>query len=319
MKKHRYKLITTGILFTTATAIIHFMNHLISTTAIMKDLLKSTASNYYNWRFGKIYYTKQGTGSPVLLIHDLTIYSSAYEWEALVKQLEKNHTVYCIDLPGCGRSDKQHITYTNYLYVQAISDFIKNVIHERTDVITSGFSGSFTILACHNENELFRKILMINPPALSQLNKIPTKRSKLYKSFLELPVFGTLVYNMMVCQSNVQLAFTEDYLYNPFHIKAEWLDTYYEAAHKGMGSGRFLFSSLLGGYTNNNIVHALKNINNSIFIIEGGGELTKCEVLSQYVELNPAIETYILKEAKHLPQLESPEQLFDCLSVFLDD
>lgn len=62
MKKHRYKLITTGILFTTATAIIHFMNHLISTTAIMKDLLKSTASNYYNWRFGKIYYTKQGTG-----------------------------------------------------------------------------------------------------------------------------------------------------------------------------------------------------------------------------------------------------------------
>ena len=90
----------------------------------MKDLLKSTASNYYNWRFGKIYYTKQGTGSPVLLIHDLTIYSSAYEWEALVKQLEKNHTVYCIDLPGCGRSDKQHITYTNYLYVQAISDFI---------------------------------------------------------------------------------------------------------------------------------------------------------------------------------------------------
>ena len=186
-------------------------------------------------------------------------------------------------------------------------------------MITSGFSGSFTILACHNENELFRKILMINPPALSQLNKIPTKRSKLYKSFLELPVFGTLVYNMMVCQSNVQLAFTEDYLYNPFHIKAEWLDTYYEAAHKGMGSGRFLFSSLLGGYTNNNIVHALKNINNSIFIIEGEGELTKCEVLSQYVELNPAIETYILKEAKHLPQLESPEQLFDCLSVFLDD
>ena len=89
MKKHRYKLITTGILFTTATAIIHFMNHLISTTAIMKDLLKSTASNYYNWRFGKIYYTKQGTGSPVLLIHDLTIYSSAYEWEALVNSLRK--------------------------------------------------------------------------------------------------------------------------------------------------------------------------------------------------------------------------------------
>ena len=59
-----------------------------------------------------------------------------------------------------GINDHMHtITYTNYLYVQAVSDFIKNVIHERTDVITSGFSGSFTILACHNENELFGKIL----------------------------------------------------------------------------------------------------------------------------------------------------------------
>lgn len=319
MKRHKYKIITTGILFTIATAIIHFINHLISTTAVIKDLLKSTASNYYNWRFGKIYYTKQGTGSPVLLIHDLTVYSSAYEWESLVKHLSQTHTVYCMDLPGCGRSDKQHITYTNYLYVQAVSDFIKNVIHEKTDVITSGFSGSFTILACHNENELFGKILMINPPELSKLNKIPTKRSKLYKSFIELPVFGTLIYNMITCQSNVQLLFTENYLYNPFHIKAEWLDTYYEAAHKGMGSARFLFSSILGGYTNNNISHALKNLNNSIFIIEGESESQKDEVLSQYVELNPAIETYTLENTKHLPQLEAPEKLFDCLSIFLDD
>lgn len=319
MKRHKYKIITTGILFTIATAIIHFINHLISTTAVIKDLLKSTASNYYNWRFGKIYYTKQGTGSPVLLIHDLTVYSSAYEWESLVKHLSQTHTVYCMDLPGCGRSDKQHITYTNYLYVQAVSDFIKNVIHEKTDVITSGFSGSFTILACHNENELFGKILMINPPELSKLNKIPTKRSKLYKSFIELPVFGTLIYNMITCQSNVQLLFTENYLYNPFHIKAEWLDTYYEAAHKGMGSARFLFSSILGGYTNNNISHALKNLNNSIFIIEGESESQKDEVLSQYVELNPAIETYTLENTKHLPQLEVPEKLFDCLSIFLDD
>ena len=97
MKKHRYKLITTGILFTTATAIIHFMNHLISTTAIMKDLLKSTASNYYNWRFGKIYYTKQGTGSPVLLIHDLTILSTASTYldaAVLINSILLTPTIY---------------------------------------------------------------------------------------------------------------------------------------------------------------------------------------------------------------------------------
>ena len=119
------------------------------------------------------------------------------------------------------------ITYTNYLYVQVISDFIKNVIHEKTDVITSGYSGSFALMACNNETDLFGKIIMINPPALSTLNKIPDKKSKLYKFLLEIPVFGTLVYNMITCQSNIQLLFTEQYLYNPFNMTAEWLYTYY--------------------------------------------------------------------------------------------
>ena len=80
-------------------------------------------------------------------VHDLTVYSSAYEWNKIIDKLAENHTVYALDLLGCGRSEKPKITYTNYLYVQLISDFIKNVIHEKTDVVASGFSSSFTLLA----------------------------------------------------------------------------------------------------------------------------------------------------------------------------
>ena len=126
MKKSRHKIITASILFSIATGIIYVINRLIFGTAVLKEMLKSTANNYYNWRFGKIYYKKIGTGTPVLLVHDLTVYSSAYEWNKIVDKLAENHTVYTIDLLGCGRSDKQRITYTNYLYVQIISDFIKN-------------------------------------------------------------------------------------------------------------------------------------------------------------------------------------------------
>ena len=70
----------------------------------------------------------------------------------------------CIrDRLGCGRSDKSSITYTNFVYVQMISDFIKKIIGQKTDVITSGFSGSFVTMACHNEKELFNKIMLVNP------------------------------------------------------------------------------------------------------------------------------------------------------------
>lgn len=123
---------------------------------------------------------------------------------------------------------------------------------------------------------------------------------------------------MITCQSNIQLLFTEQYLYNPFNMTAEWLDTYYEAAHKGMSSSRYLLSSIIGRYTNNNINHALKAIDQSIFIIEGEAERDSKDIISQYTECNPAVEAISLKGAKHLPQMETPDKLMEQLNIFLD-
>lgn len=317
MKKEKHKLVTLGILFTLATGIIYLINRLIFASATLKDLLKSSANNYYNWRFGKIYYRKKGNGSPILLIHDLTVYSSAYEWKNVIDKLAKSHTVYAIDLLGCGRSEKPRITYTNYLYVQLISDFIKNVIHEKTDIVASGYSGSFSILACHNEASLFGKIFLVNPPELAVLNKIPGKRSKLYKFLLELPVFGTLVYNMITCQSNIQLLFTENYLYNPFEVTAEMIDTYYEASHKGFSNSKFLLSSIIGCYTNNSINHALRETNQSIILITGEGEEKGKNIQNEYININPSIETCYLEKTKHLPHLEAATRFVELMNIYL--
>lgn len=317
MKKNKHKLLTTSILFALATGIIYVINRLVFATAVLKNLLKSSADNYYNWRFGKVYYKKKGHGSPVLLIHDLTVYSSAYEWNKVVNELAEAHTVYAIDLLGCGRSEKPRITYTNYLYVQLIADFIKNIIGEKTDVIASGYSGSFTVLASYTNPEFINKIVLINPPSLASLNKVPSKRSKLYKFILEFPIFGTLIYNIKTCQSNIQLLFTEKYLYNPFSVTPEMVDTYYEAAHKSLSNSKFLLSSLVAGYTNNNITHALREINQSVTILYCEGETDSEKIAESYTTYNPAIESCMLKHAKHLPQLEIPEKLLEILNIYL--
>ena len=317
MKKNKHKLLTTSILFTLATGIIYVINRLVFATAVLKNLLKSSADNYYNWRFGKVYYKKKGHGSPVLLIHDLTVYSSAYEWNKVVNELAETHTVYAIDLLGCGRSEKPRITYTNYLYVQLIADFIKNIIGEKADVIASGYSGSFTVLASYTNPEFINKIILINPPSLASLNKVPSKRSKLYKFILEFPIFGTLIYNIKTCQSNIQLLFTEKYLYNPFSVTPEMVDTYYEAAHKSLSNSKFLLSSLVAGYTNNNITHALKEINQSVTILYCEGETDSEKIAESYTTCNPAIESCMLKHAKHLPQLETPGNFLEILNIYL--
>ena len=151
------------------TLTIHLINKFIYFSATLDNLLSNPSGSYYEWKFGKIYFTKTGEGKPILLIHDLNTFSSAHEWYFIKDQLSKTNTVYCIDLLGCGRSDKPNLIYTNYLYVQLISDFIKHVIGEKCDVIATGESGSFAVAACQNDSSIIDKIIMVNPADISIL------------------------------------------------------------------------------------------------------------------------------------------------------
>ena len=288
MSKNKHKFLTFAALMTGATVAVHFINHTIATAAQLKQMLHISNDNYFEWRFGNIYYTKKAI----------------------------DHTVYTVDLLGCGRSDKSSITYTNFVYVQMISDFIKKIIGQKTDVIASGFSGSFVTMACHNEKELFNKIMLVNPPSLTQLKQMPNRKDRLLKAALEIPIFGTLVYHMIVSRDNINNLFIEKMYYNPFHVDNQMADAYYEAAHKGGYYTRFLYSSLAAKYININICHALKALDNSIYIVEGETEPNGKAVTDDYCASNPAIEVSVLKETKHLPHVEAPEAFLEQVKIF---
>ncbi|MBS6194479.1 MAG: alpha/beta fold hydrolase [Clostridiales bacterium] len=318
MKKHKHKLLTISILVTLTSAAIFVINKLIAASAVIKNLLHGKSENYYDWKFGKIHYTVRGTGSPLLLVHDLHPCCSTAEWKLLADSLAKKHTVYCIDLLGCGCSDRPKMTYTNFLYVQLITDFIKKVIKERTDIVTSGLSGSFAIMACRCDESVINRILMINPEDLATLNQIPTKQSKIAKFLLELPLVGTLVYNVIMARGNIDLYFTEHYLYNPFHMDTELVDSYFESAHLDQGNGKYLLASLKGKYVYCNIAQALKSINNSIYIIQGESEVRAKESAALYCSLNPSVECEIFSHAKHLPHIELPKKVLSTMDMFFD-
>lgn len=158
--------------------------------------------------------------------------------------------------------------------------------------------------------------MLINPEDLSKLNKIPNKKSKFVKCMLEVPLIGTLLYHTVTNRSNIELLFTEKLLYNPFHENHQDIDAFYEGAHRGKGDGKYLLSSLVGNYVNLNITHALKNVNNSIYILGGSAEEGIRETLALYTALNPSIETELISKAKHLPQLETPVEVLERIRIF---
>ena len=316
MKKHKNKLITFAVLTAVATAIIHVLNKIIAASACLKEMLDTGTRNYYHWRFGDIYYTKKGKGSPVLLIHDMIPGGSGYEWNKIEDDLALEHTVYTMDLLGCGRSEKAGMTYTNFVYVQSICDFIKNVIGEKTDVIVSGYSSSFVTMACYNEKQLINKIMMVNPAGINSLKKMPGKKEKLLKYLIEVPVFGTLVYHMLVSRESITNMFIEKLAFDPFHLDQDMIDACYEAAHRGGSFAKTVYANKAAGYMNIDITRALKAIDNSIYIVEGEAENNGQAIVEAYQTLNPSVESVTLKETKHFPHMEDPEHFLEQAGIF---
>ncbi len=312
------KLTTCTILIVLTTFVTFVINKFIYFIATLDNLLNDFNGNYYDWRFGKIYYTKEGSGDPIILIHDLTAQSSGFEWKHIVSKLAKTNTVYVIDLLGCGRSDKPNITYTNYLYVQMLTDFIKYNIGVETDIIASGESCSFVIMAAHNDTTIINKIIMTNPLDIGYLSLNPTKRSKISKMLINIPIIGTLLYNLLTTKADIEKSFYEDYFYDCSKIEQNDIKTYYECAHTNGASAKHLYASICGRYTNVNIIQGLKMLDNSIFIIEGSGTPNNRTIAEQYKNYLPSIEIFSIEKTKQLPHLENPGLFLETIKLLFE-
>lgn len=309
------KLGITAGMCTTVLASIHLINKLIFKTSTSSKLTFSKEQHVFNWKFGNMSYTTAGHGSPILLIHDLQPESSSYEWNKSIALLAQNHTVYAIDLIGCGNSDKPNITYTTYMYTQLINDFILNVISKKVSVIATGSSVPLTLMAAYNNSYLFDKIILVNPEGIKTSMINPGKRSRIRRHIINSPIIGTLIYNICMSKRNI---------YNNMHNNMaasnpnqNIVNIYHENAHLAGSSSKFLYSSIDGHYTTASISQAVAQLDNCIFIISGKKEPNADSINAEYTALNPAIETIKIDFSKHLPQYEQPADFVKTVKLFL--
>lgn len=315
MKKNTKKFV-----FFTAAAIagIYAYNKFVENNATNKNLLRTNDGEFFDWKEGSIFYTKIGAGDPILLVHDTDSRASGAEWNKINKKLAKNHTVYTIDLLGCGRSDKPAIKYTNYLYVQLISSFVNEVIGQTCDVIATNLSTSFIIMANALDDKLFDKIIFINPISISKLESIPDKLCELKQLIINTPLIGTFIYNKIMDPIKIDLVFKTRYFYKPQLISSKLKDTYYESAHLNQSNGKYLFSSIISNYVNLNVNHALKKIGKPIYII-GSRELkNNINIMDNYHKVNSNFDITHISGANLYPQLEIPEKLLKILDKTLN-
>ena len=305
MKKSTKKI----LFFTTATiAGMYTYNQFVAASSTKKNMLPTKNGSYYSWKQGNIFYTKIGNGTPVLLIHDIDSASSSVEWLKVANKLQKNHTVYTIDLLGCGLSDKPGLSYTNYMYVQLITSFIKDVIKNKTDVIASNLSSSFVIMANHMDKTIINHMIFINPASFSMMNKMPDQTSKIKQTIINLPLIGTFIYNFLMSAKKLDYKFKHKLFFRSQLVSPKIVDAYYESSHMDNSRGKFLYSSILGNFMNVDIRNAVKAIDNPVLLLVSSEIKCNYKTVQEYKKINENIDVTYLSNCKLYPQLELPEK-----------
>lgn len=288
---------------------------------------KATAGNInhreecrvYTGRFGDILYRHYGSGSPVLLIHSLDPSANMSEWIPTATVLAKSHSVYVIDLPGCGFSDKNTLDYSIYMYALAINEFVKNRIcrrHETDGIEAIASSASAAILICASVlmPKLYAGLGFINPQPMESTYCNPSTNPLIVKSFRTIyntPVIGSFIYNMNYSRKSIlnnlsRISGLDD------SYKEELADSMYEAAHTGGYYGRFLFASIHGNLLNMDIRRMLDKLDTPVLIITGSANKAARKALSTFDIEKENISTILLEDI-NTPQLECPERLADIL------
>ena len=114
-----------------------------------------------------------GQGRPLLLVHTVNAAASAAEVRTVFERMGQHRTVYAIDLPGYGKSDRTDRLYTPRLMTDAILDlaaYIRTQHPEQAiDAFAASLSCEFLARAAVEQPATFRTLSLVSPTGLSGL------------------------------------------------------------------------------------------------------------------------------------------------------
>src|SRR6185369_11543639 len=113
---------------------------------------------FFNWKHGRVFYKTAGAnhdGPPLVFIHGVGAGASSFMWRKNFDDLANDFHVYAFDLLGFGFSDKPAAaSYSADLYVDLITDFIREVSGYPVKIIASSLGAAYAIRVADEHPEL---------------------------------------------------------------------------------------------------------------------------------------------------------------------
>ncbi len=302
MKKH--PILTAFIMGTAALA---GYNYFIEQSTDSNRSISNKGYHSFKWRGLDIAYIKKGHGKPLLLIHDLDIYSSSDEWTDVINDLSNDYTVYALDLLGCGRSSHPVSNYTVYEYQKIIRDFIVEVIHKPTNIAASHNAAQIALALGRLHPEYIMQILLINPTLPIEVkDKVTSWKKYLFGKLLLLPIYGTAWFHYKHRKSAVDAELESRY-YSPVPSKVKRSANYF--IRHNFGAARYLEQSLELGYLDSNIDVSRETFDVPVNLLFAKAYDRNHMYSSYYEKTFSDADTYYVHHSILYPQVEQPSRV----------
>jgi pimeloyl-ACP methyl ester carboxylesterase len=114
-----------------------------------------------------VHYREHGAGEPLLLVHGLM--TTSYSWRYVYEPLGTQWRVIAPDLPGAGRSDKPHATYSAAALAEWLGEFQRELGIVGCRAIGNSLGGYLCLHQVMRDPGAYASLIDIHSPAAPEL------------------------------------------------------------------------------------------------------------------------------------------------------
>ena len=253
-------------------------------------------------------YRVEGKGEPLLLIHGMAF--SHEVWNKTIKEVSKSFTVYAIDLPGFGCSDKPAVDYGLSYYLDFMKKFVDTLNIQKCVLVGMSMGGEIAAAFAAKYPDRIDRLVIINAKGFSPL----------IKGIRSLPVVGSPTYLLMSGSRGYLKRYVENMMYDRSVLREdlveeEWARIRDPSYRSSLSRNAKYLSTVDVEFPN-----TLKNIKAKTLIIWGKEDVI-LPVADAY-KFKDNIENsrlVVINKCGHVPVLERNEELNRALMTFLGE
>ena len=268
-------------------------------------------AHFFRWKHGRVFYKISGAenpGPPLVFIHGVGAGTSSFMWRKNFDELAKHFRVYAFDLLGFGFSDKPAVApYSADLYVELITDFIREVSGYPANVIASSLGAAYAIRVADEHPELVNAMILNGPTGSDSLNRRPGMAGAAFYGLLQSPVLGTSFYNVMASERSIRDYARENLFYDHRRVTDRLVANLYATSHQS--GAQHAIAAFLAGYLNTDTRSPFTRITQPVVLVWGKQDsTTPLEQALSLVGLNPRARLEVFDYCRMMPEQEQPEK-----------